>query len=91
MRIVKLKAGETIIIKESGNSMSPLIKSRQPVKVCQVPLDTLKVGDVVYCKVKGRYFLHRISRIVNGRFEISNNKGYINGFASAIFGKVIFD
>lgn len=31
-KVEKLQAGETIISKEPGNSMLPLIKSKQPVK-----------------------------------------------------------
>lgn len=32
-KIEKLLAGETIISKEPGNSMLPIIKSRQPVEI----------------------------------------------------------
>lgn len=58
-------------------------------------LQTLESGDIVLCKVNGRYLVHLISAIKNRypkqRFQISNNKGHVNGWISAngIFGKVV--
>ena len=57
----KGKIGKLIGI---GNSMTPILKSRQPV-IC-VPLEettVLKKGDIVFCKVKGNYYLHKIHGI----------------------------
>ena len=51
-KIEKLMNGETIISKEPGNSMLPLIKSKQPVKLAPITWDKVEVGDIVYCKVK---------------------------------------
>ncbi|WP_298755761.1 hypothetical protein [uncultured Psychroserpens sp.] len=35
-KIQKLQNGETIISKEPGNSMLPLLKSKQPVKLAPI-------------------------------------------------------
>ena len=65
--------------------MKPKINSGQLVLVrpkrdddCQ----TLKKGNIVLCKVKGNHYLHLISAISSDRkrFQISNNKNYINGW-----------
>lgn len=59
IKITKLESGETIILKEPGNSMLPLIKSRQPVRIRPVKSWTeLDVGDIAYCKVKGNVYTH---------------------------------
>jgi hypothetical protein len=58
-----------------------------------LPVDpvTLRAGDIVLCKVKGREYLHIVKAIQGPRFQIGNNRGFINGWvgASAIFGKLI--
>jgi hypothetical protein len=53
--------------------------------------ETLKVGDIVLCKVKSRQYIHLIKAIQGNRFQIGNNRGHINGWVSinAIFGKCI--
>jgi len=51
----------------------------------------LKVGDIVLCKVKGSQYLHLISAIDKDRFQISNNKGFVNGWINknAVYGKLV--
>jgi len=89
-KIEKLLAGETIISKESGNSMLPIIKSKQAVKIEPTAWDKIKVGDIVYCKVKGHYYTHLVKAIdQNKGCLIGNNKGGINGWSKQIYGKVI--
>lgn len=80
---LKLQQGETIDRhKEKGNSMLPLIKSGQPVKIEPVAYGQPTVGDIVFCKVKGKYYLHKISKTKGNQYQISNNKGHINGWIS---------
>ena len=80
----KLRAGETIVIIGFGESMTPKIKSGEPVIVAPVTAETvLKKNDVVFCKVAGHYYLHKITAIRNGTtFQISNNHGHTNGWIS---------
>lgn len=81
MLIERLLKGETVKFRPHGNSMTPIIKSGQ--KVTLVPVTEkmiLKVGDIVYCKVQGREFLHLISAIKDDHYQISNNHGHINGW-----------
>jgi hypothetical protein len=43
------------------------------------------------CKVAGRQYLHLIKAIQGDRYQIANNKGYINGWVgqNSIFGKLV--
>ena len=89
----KLRAGETIIIVGVGESMTPILRSGQPVIVAPVTAETvLKKNDVVFCKVGGNYYLHKVTAIRNGKtFQISNNHGHSNSWCSrnCIFGIMI--
>lgn len=87
-----LQEGNTIErYKEAGNSMLPILKSKQPVTLEPVTTDTnLEEDDIVFCRVKGNYYTHKISGVRNGQYQISNNRGYVNGWISKdkIFGIV---
>jgi len=88
--IALLKQGQTIKFRPHGNSMQPRIESGQLVTVTPVNCN-LYVGDIVLCKVDGKQWLHLVSAIgSDGRFQISNNKGHINGWCKPenIFGIV---
>jgi phage repressor protein C with HTH and peptisase S24 domain len=73
-----------------GNSMTPKIHSGDQVTVKKVLAKACRVGDVVYAKVKGSYYLHLLSAIdeTQGRYQISNNHGHVNGWVNAenVFG-----
>ncbi len=92
----RLLNGETILRnKESGNSMLPILKSKQPVDISPIEdYELLKVNDIVFCKVKGNYYTHKIKAIKNQKgklmFQIANNKGRVNGWVegSKIYGIV---
>lgn len=86
--IQRLMRGETIQFRPVGNSMKGLIRSGQLCTVVPVVTE-LKIGDVVLCRVKGNQYLHRIIAIQGGRYQIGNNKGGINGWTKAIYGKCI--
>lgn len=89
-KIQKLLDGETIISKEPGNSMLPLLKSKQPVSLAPISWEDCEVGDIVFCKVRGNVFTH----LVKGKSDkrgllIGNNHGRINGWTKNVYGKVI--
>jgi hypothetical protein len=71
--------------------MSGRIESGQLVTVVPVDAALLAVGDIVLCKVRGNQYLHLVSAIRGHRYQISNNRGYVNGWigAHAIFGKCV--
>lgn len=86
-----LNNGEECIVIGYGQSMTPILKSGQAVKVTPVHDLELNKNDIVFCKVAGHYYLHKITAIKNGKtYQISNNHGHVNGWISRnqIFGKV---
>jgi hypothetical protein len=88
--VEKLMNGETVQFRPRGQSMSGKIESGQLCTVEPVTND-LRVGDIVLCKVKGREFLHLIKAIQGERYQIGNNRGFINGWIArnGIFGKCV--
>lgn len=76
-----LEEGSTIErYKEGGNSMLPLIKSNQPVTLTPCKDIELKVNDIVFCKVKGRFVTHKILKMREDQYQIGNNRGFVNGW-----------
>ena len=89
-KIEKLQAGETIISKEPGNSMLPLLKSKQPVRIAPATWEEVEPGDIVYCRVRGNVYTHLVKAKNEKRgVLIANNRGRVNGWTKAVFGKVI--
>jgi hypothetical protein len=86
--IEKLRGGENVTFRPRGHSMSGKIDAGQFCTVEPVDPSTLRVGDIVLCKVNGREYLHLVKAIQGERFQIGNNRGRINGWVSAgsIFG-----
>lgn len=75
--------------------MTPKIDSGDQVKVINCSIYAYRVGDIVYAKVSGNYFLHLLTAIdtsngqgYDARYQISNNHGHVNGWTDAknIFG-----
>ncbi len=68
--------------------MAGKIASGQLCTVEPVDPPSLKVGDIVLCKVRGNEYLHLVKAIQGPRFQIGNNRGGINGWitGSSIFG-----
>lgn len=90
--ISDLQGGKTVKFRPKGNSMTGKVNSGQLCTVEPVTdHDLLKKGDIVLCKVGGNQYLHLLSAISGDRFQISNNKGHVNGWVSknGIFGKLI--
>ena len=88
-KLERLLNGETLTTSEKGNSMVPLINSGQEHILEPATWETVEVGDIVYCKVKGNFYTH----IVKGKNDnrgclIGNNKGGINGWTKNVYGKV---
>lgn len=79
--IAKLKSGETVAFHPRGGSMTGKIESGQLCTVEPIAdLSVLSVGDIVLCKVNGNEYLHLIKAIQGQRFQIGNNRGFINGW-----------
>src|SRR5436305_14333654 len=81
--IARLQEGETVQFRPRGNSMKGKIESGQLCTVEPVVPATLKVGDIVLCKVNGKHYLHLVKAIQGKRFQIGNNQGRITGWVGA--------
>jgi hypothetical protein len=88
--IEQLRNGQTVSFRPRGESMTPMIRSGQlctvePIKNKNVVL----VGDIVLCKVNGSEYLHLVKACHAGSFQIGNNHGRVNGWTTAVFGRLI--
>lgn len=88
--VAKLKNGETVSFRPNGNSMTPKIMSGNLITVSP-DIGEIGKGDIVLCKVSGRYFCHLVTAVHGDRYQISNNHGHVNGWVgkNCIFGKVV--
>jgi hypothetical protein len=90
IKIERLHNGESFITSEAGNSMTPILKSKEPTWISPVESwENCEIGDIVFCKVRGSYVTH----LVHGKNEkrgllIGNNHGHMNGWTKTVFGKV---
>lgn len=83
--------GEKVVCIGIGNSMTPILMSRQEVVLDPVTPETeLKKKDIVLTKVRGNHYLHLIHAIRGDRYLIGNNHGHMNGWVKRdkIYGKV---
>src|SRR5262245_45468645 len=90
--IARLKAGETVSFRPRGGSMSGKIESGQLCTIEPIKdVTLLQFGDIVLCKVGGNEYLHLIKAIQGQRFQIGNNRGFINGWIGphALYGRCI--
>ena len=89
--IGKLQEGHTVSFRPRGHSMSPKIESGQLCTVTPVEHATIQAGDIVLCKVRGSEYLHLVKAIQGERFQIGNNRGFINGWVGphAIYGRLL--
>ena len=71
--------------------MTGIIESGQLVTVAPVAPADVRPRDVVLCTVAGAQYLHLVRDVRNGRAQIANNRGYINGWTDLchVYGKLI--
>ena len=77
----RLRNGETVEnYKESGNSMAPIIRHREPVTLSPVRPKLLEAGDIVLAKVRGNFYTHLVGAVRGNEVQIKNNRGRVNGW-----------
>jgi hypothetical protein len=89
-RLIKeLEENGTGKMKCFGNSMTPILHSGGLMTFEK--RTTYEMGDMVFCKVKGRYIdCHLIIQKNDKRgYLIANNHGYQNGWTRIIYGKAV--
>lgn len=86
-----LEKGEEPSMKCFGNSMLPILSN--PTVCHYRKQEHYDVGDIVLCKVKGRFIdAHKIIKCNhNGHYTtylIANNHGHENGWTGNVYGRV---
>ena len=90
LKVERLQNGESFVTSEKGNSMLPKIKSGQKHLLSPISVEDVKVGDIVFCKVRGRYVTHLVYALSETKgLLIGNNKGRMNGWTKNVFGRVM--
>lgn len=83
----RVNAGEVVVNREPGNSMVPILRSRQPVEL-RKPDRPIRRGDIVYAKVRGRFYTHLVygtqRRGGVDFYLIGNNHGHMNGWTKDV-------
>lgn len=89
--IARLALGEVVSFRPQGQSMAGRVESGSLCTVEPIDVSRLVVGDVVLCTVRGRQFLHLVKAIRDGRFQIGNNHGHVNGWVTGdgIHGRLV--
>ena len=89
--IEALKRGETVQIRPRGHSMRGKVNDGDLVTLEPCDSNTLQPDDIVLVRVRGRDYLHLIKAVNQGRFQIGNNRGHINGWVghNCIYGKAV--
>ena len=87
----RVRAGETVTFKASGNSMAPRIKGGATVTVEPIYGALPEKGDVVLVKICGYWMLHLVTGLRKREVQISNNHGHVNGLTKVdnVVGKLI--
>lgn len=70
--------------------MTGKINDGQLITIAPTTLDDINVGDAVFCRVNGNFYCHLVkAKGQDGRLQIGNNFGHINGWTKAVYGKII--
>jgi hypothetical protein len=71
--------------------MQGKIESGQLVTVEPLGQHVVRKGDIVFCKVRNSYYLHLVTAVKGSQYQISNNKGHVNGWITinGIFGRCV--
>lgn len=88
-KVERLLKGEYLVSREPGNSMTPLIKSREPIILePKTDWNEFSKGDVAYVKIHGRFYTHLVHGVDKDKgLLIGNNHGHIQGWTKTVFAK----
>lgn len=88
-KVEALEKGEVIVSRESGNSLKPIVSSREPVILTPVKDFTkeIKLGDICFVKVHGTYITHMVYGINPDKgILVGNIRKHMNGWTKQIYG-----
>lgn len=68
--------------------MSPLYKSNEKHLITPIKWEDCRVGDVVFCKVRGSCVTHKVYAVDKEKgCLIGNYRGHMNGWTKNVYGK----
>lgn len=87
--IEELETTGTGTMKCHGSSMLPILEN--PSTCTYARQESYAVGDIVVCKVNGRFIdAHKVVKVgADGRYLIANNRGHENGWTRTVYGRVV--
>ena len=80
--IKELNSGVRVSFRPKGHSMTPRIKNEQLCVVEPADWYDIEKDMIVLCTVKGYQYVHLVTAVKGDQYQISNNKGHINGWIS---------
>lgn len=88
-KVQRLAQGETIISREPGNSMTPILESREPVILePKTDWNEFQKGDIAYVKIHGSHYTHLVYGVDKTKgLLIGNNHGHVQGWTKKVFAK----
>lgn len=89
-RLMEALAGEGRgTMRCAGPSMLPVLAN--PSTCDYERADRYEVGDIVFCRVRGRFVdAHWVREVSEARgYLIGNNHGHLNGWTRKVFGRVV--
>ena len=84
----RLVHGELVVSREPGNSMSPRLKSRQPVLLTPILLEDVRKGNIVFARYGRNYYTHLVHQIGQKGVLLGNLRYPSNGWTRHVYGKV---
>lgn len=84
--------GETVMHWEYGESMSPMLPNKGYCRIEPITdINTIKVGDAVFCKVNGYLMVHMVWIASNmdqekTHFLIGSTNGSLYGWTTEVYG-----
>ena len=87
-----LENGNSVVHWEEGTSLYPIIKDREYCLIKPIKsIDDIKLGDCVFCLVRGYYMVHRVIDIIvhptEGKYlEIGDTWNNVFGWTQNVYG-----
>jgi hypothetical protein len=97
-RIIRdLSNNREILVRCSGNSLAPLVFFGELVRIepllSRAAKATIQPGDIVAALMpEGKFYCHIVHSVNEERrrqYTIVNNRGYVNGVTSRVFGRIV--
>jgi hypothetical protein len=89
--LAELALGNDVQLVGKGDSMDPIVKNGETVKITPYNGRLLKTSDIVLVRMNSKFLTHQVLEAKDDKFLIGNAKGKSDGWvtADAILGIII--